>query len=130
MKKRILGIVIVAILCTCAAFISTSAAAPVLPVEEITDPASMHEPHTMIDDTAYLFSFSSAEEVNTYAYMDIESASKELKSTILAARSVIIYNCNWVADEITGQITRNDGTIEVLPKFHELFPSDWDIPAG
>lgn len=72
-----------------------------------------------------------AEQVSiakNYAYMDLDSASEEMKETILEARKTIIYSQSWVAEGVTGTITDVDGTVTELPTFSELFPQ-WDMPA-
>lgn len=67
-------------------------------------------------------------EANKFAYLDIESASPELKQKILDARSTIIYSSSWVADDVFGWKWDKDGVTEELPKFSEIFP-DWDMPV-
>lgn len=62
------------------------------------------------------------------AYMDIESASSELKAEILEARNVIIFNETWVADGYEATITEPDGTTYKAPHFSDLFPG-WDLPV-
>lgn len=66
-------------------------------------------------------------EAAAYAYMDLESASDEMKEKILAARETIIYSQGWVADGFSAVVTRADGTVESLPTFSELFP-EWEMP--
>lgn len=63
----------------------------------------------------------------TYAYMDLDTASDALKDDILAARDSIIYSEGWTVDG-NGYIELPDGTVEVLPKFSDLFPG-WDLPV-
>lgn len=64
-----------------------------------------------------------------YAYLDLESASSEMKEKILSAREIIIYSSDgWCADGFSGTVTYADGTVERVPNFSELFPSDWDLP--
>lgn len=64
-----------------------------------------------------------------YAYMDIETATPELRESILEARKVVAGRTEWVADGLDGYI--EDGTtgeiIRVLPHFSEAFPG-WDPP--
>jgi hypothetical protein len=68
-------------------------------------------------------------EAEKYAYLDIESASDELREKILSSRNVIIFSKTWVADGVgiggTGSIYSDE--VEVAPYFSELFPG-WDIP--
>lgn len=70
----------------------------------------------------------SQEKIDAYAYMDYSSASDDVKPTILATRNKIIFSNNWVADDVSGSIVAPDGTRQELPKFHDLFPPDWEIP--
>lgn len=71
------------------------------------------------------------QEAERYAYLDFDSASPEMQEKILAARKVIIYSADgWCADDTQMIIIRADGTIEEVPKFSELFPSDWDLPVA
>lgn len=65
-----------------------------------------------------------------YAYMDIHSADPELIPVILEARNRIIFTHSWTDDEIDGRILDEDGTvIEPVPYFHDVFPSDWEVPC-
>ena len=65
-----------------------------------------------------------------YAYLSLDGVSPELKVVIVDARNRIANECSWVADNTYGWITDANGiTIEVLPKFHEIFPTDWDLPT-
>jgi hypothetical protein len=68
-------------------------------------------------------------EAEKYAYLDIESASDELREKILSSRNVIIFSKNWVADGVgTGGIGNiYSDEVEVAPYFSELFPG-WDMP--
>lgn len=67
-------------------------------------------------------------EAKKYAYMDLDSATSDMKERILAARETIIYSRSWAADGCSVSIQRADGTEEFLPQFSELFPG-WDIPT-
>lgn len=70
------------------------------------------------------------QEAERYAYLDLDSASPEMQEKILSARKVIIFSADgWCADDTQMIIIRADGTIEEVPKFSELFPSDWDLPV-
>ena len=65
-----------------------------------------------------------------YAYMDIHSADPELIPVILEARNRIIFTHSWTDDEIGGRILDEDGNvIETVPYFHDVFPSDWEVPC-
>ena len=65
-----------------------------------------------------------------YAYMNISAAPDELIPVILEARSRIISQTSWVTDELEGWVEDSDGNIiEIVPKFHEIFPQDWEIPS-
>lgn len=69
-------------------------------------------------------------ELKDLAYMDIETADPALESKILEARNEIVLNTSWVADGIRGYIVdKNNNILREVPKFHDIFPSDWDIPA-
>lgn len=65
-----------------------------------------------------------------YANMDIHSADPELIPVILEARNRIIFTHSWTDDEIDGRILDEDGNvIETVPYFHNVFPSDWEVPC-
>lgn len=65
-----------------------------------------------------------------YAYMDIHSADPELIPVILEARNRIIFTHSWTADEIDGSILDEEGNvIETVPLFHDVFPTDWEVPC-
>ena len=71
----------------------------------------------------------SVEEAEEYAYLDLDSASEELKEKILEARRIIIFHSRWVADGYSGKIENLiTGEAEPLPVFSELFPG-WDLPV-
>lgn len=72
----------------------------------------------------------SIEEAREFAYLDLDSASDEMKEKILEARRVIIFSLSWVADGYTGYVTnvKTGEIIKTLPTFSELFP-DWDMPV-
>ena len=62
--------------------------------------------------------------------MDIHSADPELIPVILEARDRIIFTHSWTDDEIDGRILDEDGNvIETVPYFHDIFPSDWEVPC-
>ena len=69
------------------------------------------------------------EEAEKYAYLDLDSASEEIKEKILDARRIIIFHSRWVADGYSGNIVNViTGEVEPLPTFSELFPG-WDLPV-
>ena len=87
--------------------------------------------HLVEMDISKIEPYLTAEGNEYYAYMQIETAEPELIPVILEARRRIIYQdgAGWVDDHIDGCIRDNDGVvIEILPHFHEVFPSDWEIP--
>lgn len=65
--------------------------------------------------------------VSELAHMDAKTASPALKSAILNARCEIVYapDAGWSLDGDVS-VTHADGTVEVLPKFSDLFPG-WDL---
>ncbi len=71
----------------------------------------------------------SLEEAEALAYLDLDSASDEMKDRILAARRTIIFSRSWVADGYSGcvQNVKTGEIIRTLPTFSELFPG-WDLP--
>lgn len=65
-----------------------------------------------------------------YAYMDIHSADPELIPIILEARNRIIFTHSWTHDEIDGSVLDEEGNvIETVPLFHDVFPTDWEVPC-
>lgn len=69
-------------------------------------------------------------ELEDLAYMDLEMAAPALESKILEARNEIALNSSWVADGIRGYIVdENNNILREVPQFHDVFPSDWDIPV-
>lgn len=72
-----------------------------------------------------------AEGLEYYAYMILADAPEELQPVILEARNRIIHNSSWVADELRGWVCDREGNvIEIVPRFHEVFPEDWEIPEA
>lgn len=67
-------------------------------------------------------------EAEKYAYLDLETASDEMKEKILEARNVIIYASDWSGDDNDAFYIDAEGNAEKLPHFSELFP-DWDMPV-
>ncbi|MDR1537373.1 MAG: hypothetical protein LBU32_05140 [Clostridiales bacterium] len=65
-----------------------------------------------------------------YCFMDLEGASEELGKTILDSRKTVIFNASWTADDCEGFLIEADGTCTMSPKFHDLFPADWELPRG
>ena len=71
----------------------------------------------------------SVEEAEEYAYLDLDSATEEMKEKILEARRTLIFHSSWVADGYSGNIVNViTGEVEPLPTFSELFPG-WDLPV-
>lgn len=74
---------------------------------------------------------NSMDEAKSYAYMDIESASEDLKEIIREAREYIISQSDgWVADGWKGAVVNMETgeVVEEVPQFHEIFPDDWEVP--
>ena len=80
------------------------------------------------------------EEINAYldehgeeycAYMILDEADEPLKPIIREARWRIISNSTWVDDNLNGHIEDEMGNIiEIVPRFHDIFPTDWEIEVG
>ena len=67
--------------------------------------------------------------IQYFAYMDINEAENEIKPLIEAARKYIIYQYTWVDDELSAEVRDQDGNVKMAaPKFHDIFPEDWEIP--
>lgn len=64
--------------------------------------------------------------INELAYCNLDEAPEEWQDDILQAREEIIYSQSWTVDGAC-VIQNEDGTIEELPEFSELFP-EWDVP--
>ena len=87
--------------------------------------------HLVEMDPAKIEPYLAAESAEYYAYMKIAEAEPEYIPVILEARRRIIYQdgSGWVDDSVDGCIRNENGEIvEILPHFHEVFPSDWEIP--
>lgn len=70
------------------------------------------------------------EDVQYYAYLDLNSADPSLASVILKAREKIIFRQSWVADGLQGFAYNSaENKVEEVPQFSELFPEDWSIPV-
>lgn len=66
------------------------------------------------------------EELLSVAFMELDQASAEMASRIIAAREEIIYSHSWVADGLQGWVFDRDGNIvEEVPEFSDLFPAEW-----
>lgn len=64
------------------------------------------------------------------AYMNLKTADKALQSEILDARKAIIYSTSWSDDETEAySINAKGEIIAKTPKFHDIFPTDWEIPV-
>lgn len=71
------------------------------------------------------------EDLEHYAYMNLDEARSEIKPVIQEARNRIIFNTSWAADGTNAWVLDEDGNvIEKLPYFSQLFPSDWDMPSN
>lgn len=71
------------------------------------------------------------EDIQHYAYLDLDEAEESIRPVILQARNIIVHRQSWVADGVSGQILRSNGSIkQELPEFHDLFPPDWEIPVA
>lgn len=72
-------------------------------------------------------------QTQSLAYMDLKSAPSNLQEQIVEDRNDIIFNhsAGWVADGWSGGVVNvyTGELIRELPEFHEVFPSDWDIPV-
>ena len=68
-------------------------------------------------------------EAEQYAWLDLDTASPELREKILDARDVIIRSTEWVADGYSMYVgdVRTGEIIREIPKFSEVFPG-WDPP--
>ena len=67
----------------------------------------------------------------TYAYLDISTASPAAEELVLAARENIIFHNSWYDKNLcTGSVlTDPEGNIvRELPAFQDIFPDDWEIP--
>jgi hypothetical protein len=73
------------------------------------------------------FASSNEASVANYAYMQTKGASEELTEKILLARYDIIYGSDqgWSVDGSV-YVEHEDGTIEYLPKFSDLYPG-WNL---
>lgn len=101
-----------AVIC-CSGFVPAEQETVVIPAEQETDQAV------------------SKEDLN-FAYMDLKTAPAELHEKILKAREKIIFSSpGWVADDCGGCVfdVRTGKIIRKLPRFHDLFPEDWEIPV-
>lgn len=70
--------------------------------------------------------------VQTAAYSVIdENTSAEREAEILAARNQVIFGDRaWTVDGAVRVFNLETGVSEKLPEFYDLFPADWEIPAG
>lgn len=75
------------------------------------------------------------EDVLKTAKLDISNASEALKQKVLSARRRVVYSYSgWSADDVlcywTNKTKGEEKTFTIQPKFHDLFPADWDLPIG
>lgn len=83
------------------------------------------EPMTQEQIEAYL----EKDGLEYYAYMILTDAPEEIQPLVLEARDRIIHSSSWVDDELQGWVCDRDGNVvEIVPKFHDIFPEDWEIP--
>lgn len=70
------------------------------------------------------------EDIQYYAYLNLETAEEAMKAIILEARNKIIFRYSWAADGINARVLDENGNIkEELPHFSDLFPEDWSEPV-
>lgn len=70
------------------------------------------------------------EDLEYYAYMNLDEARSEIKPVIQEARKRIIFSTSWAANGTNAWVLDEDGNvIEKLPYFYQLFPSNWDMPG-
>ena len=70
------------------------------------------------------------EDIQYYAYLELESADPDIIPVILKARDMIIFRQAWVADGIQGFLHDENGDIiKPIPQFSELFPENWSVPV-
>lgn len=82
------------------------------------------------DESYFSQHIQSEDDIQYFAFLNIDKADKTLKPLILMARRELIFRSSWVADGTHGRIYNADGTLrEELPQFHDLFPEDWEIPV-
>lgn len=69
-------------------------------------------------------------QATAYAVID-DTTSAERQAEILAARNRLIFgNQAWTVDGAVRVFNLETGVSEKLPEFYDLFPADWEIPAG
>ena len=69
------------------------------------------------------------EDIQYYAYLDLDSAEEEIKDVILAARNLIIHRQSYVVEGEAVITDKNGNIVREVPKFYDLFPEDWDVPG-
>lgn len=62
------------------------------------------------------------------AFCDLEDVPVRWQDEVLAARNEIIYSTSWTVDK-AGYILHDNGTVEQLPEFADLFPN-WELPLS
>lgn len=85
---------------------------------EYTGAARKAEPAAMSED-----------EIQRYAYMDMDAAVTELTAKTLYARNCIIFSKSWAADKGTSVYYPDTGVTVEVPTFYELFPANWKNPG-
>ena len=79
-------------------------------------------------DTLTIELLKTEEDLQYYAYLDMNDADDELKPVIQAARNIIIHRHDWVADGEASIVNKDGELVEEIPHFYELFPEDWEVP--
>ena len=139
--KRTFSVALVAILLITCLFVVMGAASSedIVPVDSVPEvsqeeidnqreiAAKYNEEESRIREQ-YL---GSEEDIQYYAYLNINTAEEELKPIILVARNTIIHRYSWVADGMSGSVLDKEGNIKrEIPEFSELFPEDWEMPVS
>ena len=93
-----------------------------LSTEEVEEKENIH----LELENAFL---KTEQDIQNYAYLDLDEVSPELVPVVIEARNKIIFRYAWVADGLEGFVYDKNGNIkEKLPQFSELFPEDWSVP--
>lgn len=69
-------------------------------------------------------------QATAYAVID-DTSSPERQAEIYAARNRLIFGDQaWTVDGAVRVFNLKTGVSEKVPEFYDLFPADWEIPAG
>ncbi|MCL1995247.1 MAG: hypothetical protein FWG63_03485 [Defluviitaleaceae bacterium] len=82
-------------------------------------------------ETAIGIVFSDDKSIADVAHLNLEEQTLgHVKDLILQARYQIVFadDISWTVNQAI-EIHNGDGSITTLPEFHDLFPSDWYLPA-